>query len=181
MGHIVLDLTSLTKQPTTKSSNRSGHPKEHVIFAMSERKPAHPAHAQDMDEDKDEDDKPLVRPASRKEPAKEKRDLDTDDEDLLPMVPPRSQPAAPVLKKKGPPVWQDSTATLEHEVQKNSRKRAEDTSIFGRKAEGETPTQHHKQVVGRAQSERHSSEALPHVHCAIQEEDDSIGHSWKNL
>ena len=36
-----------------------------------------------MDEDKDEDDKPLVRPASRNEPAEEKRDLDTD-EDLFP-------------------------------------------------------------------------------------------------
>ena len=40
MGHIVLDLTSLTYQPTTKSSNRSGHTKKHVIFAMSERKPS---------------------------------------------------------------------------------------------------------------------------------------------
>ena len=34
----------------------------------------------------DEDDQPLVRPASRKEPAKENSDLDTDDEDLLPLV-----------------------------------------------------------------------------------------------
>ena len=43
MGHIVLDLTSLTYQPPTKSS-----PKKHVIFAMSERKLAYPAHALDM-------------------------------------------------------------------------------------------------------------------------------------
>ena len=50
MGHIVLDLTSLTYQPTTKSSDRSDHPKRHVIFAMSERKPAYPAHALDMHE-----------------------------------------------------------------------------------------------------------------------------------
>ena len=56
MGHIVLDLTSLTYQPTTKPSDRSGHQKRHVIFAMSERKPAYPAHALDMQEDKD--DKP---------------------------------------------------------------------------------------------------------------------------
>ena len=35
MGHIVLDLTSLAYQPTTKSSERSGHPKRHLIFAMS--------------------------------------------------------------------------------------------------------------------------------------------------
>ena len=39
---------------------------------MSERRPAYPARAPGMDEDKDEDDKPLVRPASRKEPPKEK-------------------------------------------------------------------------------------------------------------
>ena len=67
---------------------------------MSERRPAYPAHAPDMDEDKDEDDKPLVRPATRKEPAKEKSDLCTDDEDLLPLVPPRLPPEAPVRKKK---------------------------------------------------------------------------------
>ena len=93
-GHIVLALTNLASQPTTKSREQSGHPKRRVTFAMSERGPAYPAHAPDMDEDKDEDDKPLVR--SRKEPAKEKSDLDTDDEDLLPLVPPRPPPVAPV-------------------------------------------------------------------------------------
>ena len=72
MGHIVLDLTSLAYQPTTKSREQPGYPKRHVTFAMSERKPADPAHAPDMDEDEDEDDKPLVRPASRKELAQEK-------------------------------------------------------------------------------------------------------------
>ena len=67
MEDIVWDLTSLTYQPATKSSTRSGHPKRHVIFAMSERKPAYPAH-------EDEDDKPLVRPTTRKEPLEEGRD-----------------------------------------------------------------------------------------------------------
>ena len=57
MGHIVLDLTSLAYQTTTKSREQP------------ERRPTYPAHA---DEDEDEDDKPLVRPASRKEPAREK-------------------------------------------------------------------------------------------------------------
>ena len=90
------ELTNLAYQPTTKSREHSGHPKRLVMFVMSERRPAYPAHAPDIDEDEDEDDKPLVRPASRKEPAKEKRDLDTDDEDLLPLVPPRPTPAAPV-------------------------------------------------------------------------------------
>ena len=132
MGHIKLDLTSLADQPTTKSGEQPGHPKRLVIFAMSDRRPAYPAHAPDMDEDKDEDDEPLVRPASRKKLDKEKRDLATDDEDFLPLVPPRSPPAAPVRKRKGPPVWQDSAATLEHEVPEDSRERAEDTSIWGR-------------------------------------------------
>ena len=85
---------------------------------MSERRPACPAHVPDMDEDEYEDDKPLVRPASRKKTAKTKRDLDTDDEDLLPLVPPRLPPAAPVRKRKLPPVWQDPAATLDMRYQK---------------------------------------------------------------
>ena len=54
MGHTVLDLTNLACRPTTKSREQSGQPKRHVIFAMSERSPAYPAHTPDMDEDKDE-------------------------------------------------------------------------------------------------------------------------------
>ena len=38
MGHIVLDLTSLTYQPTTKLSDRPIHPKRHKTFAMFEAK-----------------------------------------------------------------------------------------------------------------------------------------------
>ena len=71
MGHIVLDLTHLAYQPTTKSREQSGHPKRRVTFAMSERKTAYPAHAPDMHEDEDEDDKPLVRPTTRRRPAEE--------------------------------------------------------------------------------------------------------------
>ena len=84
MGHLVLDLTNLAYQPTTESREQPGHLKRHVTFAMSERKLAYPVHAPDMDENENEDDKPLVRPASRKELAKEKCDLDADDEDLYP-------------------------------------------------------------------------------------------------
>ena len=133
MGHIVLDLTSLTYQPKTKSSHRSGHPKKHVIFAMSERKPAYLAHALDMHEDEDEDDKPLVNPTTRKEPLEEGRDQTIDDEDLAPLVPPRpSRPpqAGQRQKKKGPPVW-----ILEQEVSRDSRERAEEKSILGKKEE----------------------------------------------
>ena len=155
MGHIVLDLTSLAHQPTTKSRERSGHPRRHVTFAMSERKPAYPAHAQDMHGDEDDrplaqrdhivvsddgDDQPLEQPAPRKVPTEERRDPGTDDGDLAPLIPPRSPPAAPVRRRKGPPVWQDPTATLEQEVSGDSRERAEDTSILGRKAEGEAST-----------------------------------------
>ena len=64
MGHIVLDLTSLAYQPTTKSREQPGHPKRQVTFAMSERRPAYPAHPLDVDKDEDEDDKPLVRPGT---------------------------------------------------------------------------------------------------------------------
>ena len=56
MGDIVLDLTSLACQPTTKSREQSGDPERHVTFCLSERRPAYPAHAPDMDEDEDEDD-----------------------------------------------------------------------------------------------------------------------------
>ena len=41
-----------------------------------------------MHDDEDEDGKPLVRPASRKEPFEEGRDQAIDDEDLAPLVPP---------------------------------------------------------------------------------------------
>ena len=89
------------------------------------------------DENEDEDDKPLVQPAPRNEPAEKRSDPATDYEDLLPLVPPRPPSAAPVRKSKGPPVKQDPTAFLEQEVLGDSRERAEDTSIFDRKAEGE--------------------------------------------
>ena len=36
-------------------------------------------------------------------------------------------------KERGPPVWQDPAATLEHEASKDSRERAEETSIFGQR------------------------------------------------
>ena len=53
--------------------------------------------------------------------------------DLVSLVSPRPPPAAPVRKRKGPPAWQDPAATLEHEVPKDSRERAEDTSIGAEK------------------------------------------------
>ena len=47
-----------------------------------------------MNEDEDEDEKPFVQPALKKEPAEERCDTATDDEDLLPLVLPRLPSAA---------------------------------------------------------------------------------------
>ena len=100
-----------------------------MTFAMSERRPAYPARTHDMHEDEDEDDQPLVQPASRKEPVEERRDHPVDDEDLVHLVPPRQPPAAPARKRKGSPVLQDRT--------RDSRERAEDALILDKKADGE--------------------------------------------
>ena len=66
-----------------------------------------------MHEDEDEDDQPLVRPASRKEPTEDGRDPSIVDGDLVPFLPPRLPSAAPVRKRKGPPEWKDPAATLQ--------------------------------------------------------------------
>ena len=79
----MLVLTSLAYQP--KSRARSARPKKHVTFALSKQKSAYPARTREPDEDEndkllvcpdrtavseDEDDKPLVQPASREETVK---------------------------------------------------------------------------------------------------------------
>ena len=133
MGHIVLDLTSLTYQLTTKSSNRSGHPKKQVIFAMSERKPADLAQAPDMHED--EDDKPLVRPTTRKEPLKGGRDRTIGGEDLATLVRDLLSHTATAEKKTTSAVR--SNWLYWNKVSRDSRERTEETSIFAKKTEGE--------------------------------------------
>ena len=113
--------------------------------------------------------------------AKEKRDLDTDDEDLLPLVPPRLPPAAPVRKRKLPPVWQDPAATLDMRYQKT---RASEQKIpqFCAEAQKVKPyVTFFSKLSDERQFEGPSSEALPHVYRTIQEEDDSLEHSWKYL
>ena len=74
----------------------------------------------------DEDDEPLVRPSSRKEPVKEKREAAAE----------RRTPT-PLRRRKGPPVWRDPSATLEQDVPGNSRERSEEGSILGRNPDGE--------------------------------------------
>ena len=143
----------------TKSREQSGHPTRHVTFAMSERRPAYPSHAPDMDEDKDEDDKPLLRPASRKEPPKEKSDLETDDEDLLPVVPPRSPPVAPVRKER---TQYGRTQLLHWNTRcQDSCQRTEDTSILCRKAESEAL----RNIISKLSEERNLRDVhLKHYH-----------------
>ena len=62
MGHIVLDLTSLTCQPTTKSSDRSGHPKRHATFAMSEQRTTNLLYVRQQERNRSKKDviKPLM-------------------------------------------------------------------------------------------------------------------------
>ena len=149
---------------------------------MSERKPAYLARALDMHEDEDEDDKPVVRPTTRKEPLEEGRDEAIDDEDLATLVPPRpSRPPETAQRQNNqPPVWQDLIAILEQQVSKDSREREEETSILGKKSEGEAL----RNIINKLSEERNlrdSPETQPTVHSTLQEEDFSFGYSWKNL
>ena len=83
---------------------------------------------------------------------------------LLMMVPPRLPSAAPVRKRKGPPVWQDPTAFLGQDVSRDSCKRAEDTSILGKKAEDEAP----RNIISKLSEERSLRDLhVQHYHMAI--------------
>ena len=136
MGHLVLDWTSLAYQP--KSRERSARPTKHVTFALSQRKSAYPARAQELDDD--EDDKPLVRP-DRTAVSEE------EDEDDKPLVQPTSalkressavhRVPTPLRKRKGPPVGRDPCATPEQDVSGTSRERPEDISSLGKNSNGE--------------------------------------------
>ena len=142
---IVLDLTSLAYQP--QSCERSSHPKRHVS-ALSEQKSAYLAHTRELDEDEDdkrlvrpdrptvsadEDDKPLVQTASRKELVEEKRESTAH----------RRVPAL-VRRGKGPPVLRDPSTNLEHDVLGDSRERSEEVSISEQKIRRWSSPQHHK-------------------------------------
>ena len=166
VGHIVLDLTSLTHQPTTKSREQSGHPERHVVLAMSQGTPAYPAHALDRREDEYEDDKPLVRPTTRKEPHEEGRDQAIADEDFAPLVPP---------KPSRPPQAADRI-----QLYWNKRCQGTRASDPRRKAEGEAL----RNIINKLSDERNLKDlhqTQPYVHGAVQEEDHSFGDSWKKI
>ena len=112
-----------------------------MTFALRDQKSVYPVHLPEPDEDdddqplvrsdraadsEDEDDKPLVQPSSRKELVKQKRESAAE----------RRTPAQ-LLRRKGPPVWRDPTATLEQDVSENSRERSEEISICGKNPDGE--------------------------------------------
>ena len=67
-----------------------------------------------------------MRPSSRKELVKEKRDSAAE----------RSIPA-PLRRRKGLPVWRDPSAPLEQDVSGNSRERSQEVSMLGRVPDGE--------------------------------------------
>ena len=164
VGHIVLDLTSLAYQP--KSRERSARPKKHVTFALSKQKSAYPAHARELDED--EDDKPLVQLASREEPVERESAAE------------RRVPAQ-LRRRKGPPVWRDPSATLEQDVSGTSRERSEEVSTLGNNSDSEALQQISNQLSDLCNLNDLHLKTLLHVYRAVQEENDSLGHSWKGL
>ena len=104
---------SLTYQPMTKSSGPSGKSRRHVTFPIPERESAYPVQTQpisDKEDDEpllhedhavtsdDEDDQPLVRPATRRKLHEKVHDQVDDVGDLAPLVPPRPTPAAPLRR-----------------------------------------------------------------------------------
>ena len=129
MVYIMLDLMSLAYQP--KSRERSARPPKHATFALSQKKSAYPAHSQELDDD--EDDKPLVRPDGTI--------VSEEDEGDKLLVQPTSvlnrESSAkrgvplPVRSRKGPPVWQDPSETLEQDVSGTSREPSGDISSLG--------------------------------------------------
>ena len=66
-------------------------------------------------------------------------------------------------------------------MSRNSRERSEEVSILVRNPDGEAL----RNIINKLSDERNlresSHETLPHVYCTIQEEDNSLGHSWKGL
>ena len=117
----------------------------------------------------DEDDKPLVQPPSRKELVEEKRESAAE----------RSIPT-PLQRRQGPPFWRHPSATLEKDVSRNSRDRLEKVSILDKNPDREAL---HNIIKNHwwTKFEGHSPETLPYVYCAVQEEDNSLGHYWKGL
>ena len=174
MGDIVLDLSCPAYQP--KSRERSARPTKHVTFTLSREESAYPAHPQDLDDD--EDDKPVV--LSDRTIGSEKGD-----EDNKPLVQPASKESADawifcntkssytVRKKKRTSNLARSVCHTETRCVGNFawtiRRRLE----FGQKFRLWSSSENYQQVVGCSQLEGPSLEALPHVYCAVQEEDDS--------
>ena len=64
-------------------------------------------------------------------------------------------------EEKGPPVWQDPTATLEQDVPGNSRERSEEVSILVRNPDGEAL----RNIINKLSDERNLRDVhLKHYH-----------------
>ena len=101
--------------------------------------PAYPAHALDMHEDEDEDEKRFERPTTRKEPLEEGRDQVIDDKNLAVWFPGdlRDLFRQHIDRRTRDHQYEDPTAFLEQEVSGDSRKRADKISIWDKKEKGE--------------------------------------------
>ena len=105
-----------------------------------------------------------------KEPVQEKRESGAE----------RSVPT-PLRRREGRPVWRDPSTTLEQDVLGNSCERSEEVPILVRNPDGEALSN----IMNKISDERNLRDlhvkTLPHVYRAVQEEDNSFGHSWKGL
>ena len=102
MGHIVLDVTILRVSERPSRVTGLVTQRRHVTFDTSERKTAYPVHAPDMHED-------------------EGCDPSFDDGDLVTLRSSKTTSSCTSAEKKR----QDPTATLEQEMSRDSRERAE--------------------------------------------------------
>ena len=189
MGHIVLDLTSLAYQPTTKASDRPGNQRRHVSFSISERKRAYPAHTRPHMEkitnflcivtmpfiSEEEDTQPHVRPTTRKEPLEEGRDQATDDEDLAPLVPSRpSRPPQAAQRQKKTGTTSMAGIQLLYWNKGCQGTRASEQRIpqfWTKKSESEALRNMFNKLSDERNLKDLSLETLPYVHRAVQEED----------
>ena len=141
MGHIELDLPSLTYQPTTKSRERPLSPKEtcNLCHVRAKIQPIQLVHQTCMKmKMKMRMTNHLCSHHQGKNLLRKNVTHLLTTETLYPWFLQDYLQMHQCGKEKGPSVWQDPTATLEQEVSGDSRERAEDTSMLGKKkAEGE--------------------------------------------
>ena len=121
-----------------------------------------------VSEEEDEDDEPLVRPASKeKAPRREAS--------AICRVP------TSLRRRKRHPVWRDPSSTLEQDVSATSRERSEEVSIIGKNSDGEAL----QNMVNKLLDVRNLKDLhLKHYHMSsaqFKKRTTHFGHSWKGL